>query len=352
MGAKQNRIGNSGDVRAYHFRMRILATGIVLLIAGRALAQADMNVQPPMQEAPKWVVQQIPNPDDPRVQEYAKRQKTRFQLEKELKKIRFEFIHNVKNKEIRAVGIHKIRQYTQPAIFESLLKLFEKEGEDVRRAVLEHLADQKNDEADATIAWAAIFGKDKDYRGEASAVLSRRMKDASKSGDAEGGATFRIKSVVAAGLRSEDIDELTASAQLAQQLKLVEAIPMLINAQITGAQVGGGGGGDDHSLAWIQIGTQQAFVSDLTPVVGDSAVAFDPTVSVITNGVFLRVIDAAVVTYRVDVHNALVGLSSAAWGKPTLKLGWDNRAWHKWYKDEFVPFLAAKALDEKSAEKK
>jgi len=35
-----------------------------------------------------------------------------------------------------------------------------------------------------------------------------------------------------------------------------------------------------------------AFVSDLQPVVGNSAVAFDPTVSVITDGTFLRVIDA------------------------------------------------------------
>jgi hypothetical protein len=324
--------------------VRAIGLGL-MLTSSRCLAQADMNLQPPMSEAPSWVVQQVPNPDDPRVQDYARQQKTRVQLEKELDKIRFEFIHNMKNPELRSVGIHKIRGYTQPAIYESLLKIFGKEDADVRKAIVEHLADQKNDLADTTLAWAAVFGKFKDFRTDASAALARRIKESGKDGDVRTG----IKSVVAHGLRSRDNEELAAAAGLAQQLKLIEAIPMLINAQIQGQVAGGGGGGDDHSLAWILVGTQQAYVSDLTPVVGDSAVAFDPQVSVVTSGTVLRIIDAVVITYQVDVHNALVGLSSNAWGKPTKRFGWDTGQWHKWYKEDFMPFLAQKQAAEKVA---
>ncbi len=316
-----------------------IGLAMLTLTVGRAAGQADVKIDRPMSDAPRWVAQQIQDPDDPRVKEYAKRQKAKRELEKELYRIRFEFIHNIKKAEIRQIGISKIRTYTQPAIYDSLIKIFEKEGDDVRKAVLEHLADQKNEVADTAIAWVAVFGKSKEFRAEAAGVLGRRMKDSTNPTSA----SDRLKSVVAEGLRSEDSEHLSAAAGLAQQFKLVEAIPMLINAQIQGQAVGGGGNGDgDHSLAWIMVGTQQAFVSDLTPVVGDSAVAFDPTISVITSGTVLRIVDAVVVTYHIEVHNSLVGLSSEAWGRPTNKLGWDQGAWHKWYKDEFAPAMAAK----------
>ena len=323
--------------------------GLLLICAGRAAAQADVRVDSPMSGAPAWVASQIQNPDDPRVREYAKRQKVKRQLEKELYRIRFEYIHNIRKTELRQAGINKICSYTQPEIYDSLITIFEKEGEDVRRAVLEHLADQKNDQADTAIAWTAVFGKAKAFRSEAAAVLGKRLKDPTLPAEA----SYRIKSVVADGLRSGNADILAGAANLAQQFKLVEAIPMLINAQIQGqqAQTGGGNGDDGHALAWIMVGTQQAFVSDLTPVVGDSAVAFDPTISVVTSGTVLRIVDAAVVTYHVDVHNALIGLSSEAWGKPTDRLGWDQGAWNKWYKEEFKPFLAQQHAESKTSKR-
>ncbi len=42
-------------------------------------------------------------------------------------------------------------------------------------------------------------------------------------------------------------------------------------------------------VANIYVATQQAFISDLAPIVGDSAVGFDPTVSVVSEGVTLLV---------------------------------------------------------------
>jgi len=332
---------------------RSARASIVLLLsaAGSALGQADVKIQsaqvsgPGGEPIPAWVAAQISDPDDPRVKEYAARQKVRVKLERELGKIRFDYFRTKKT-ETRQAGILKVKQYTDPVIFPSLYKMFEREGEDVRYAILDHLADQKLDEADTVIAWGAVFDKDPGFRSASAERLIRRLHE--KDGAEVSG---RVKSVIAQGLSRADNDTLTSAAKLAQTLKLYEAIPMLIAAQIGGAQtqaVGSGGGGDDHSLAWIEIGTQEAYVADLTPVVGDSAVAFDPTIGVVTDGVYMRVINATVITYRTEVHNVLLGMSSEAWGKPTFKLGWDNNAWRKWYKDEFAPFWAAKQAREKA----
>lgn len=325
-------------------------TSLAILLAGLcargALAQADLKMQAPEGERlPPWIAVQVSDPDDPKVKAYAARQKVRVQLEREMNKIRADYFR-AKRTDIRQAGIMKLRTYNDPVIYPSLLKLFLHDGNDVRFAMLDHLAQQQNDEADTVIAWGAIFDLDPKFRGAATQRLLTRLNET-------GAVSGRIQTVIAEGLRRNANDEVTAAAKLAQTLHLVEAIPMLINAQIQGSQVAGssGGDGDDHSLAWIEVGTQQAFVADLTPVVGNSAVAFDPKIGVVTEGVVLRVIDANVVTYRTEVHNSLIGLSSAAWGRPTEQLGWDNAAWDRWYIDEFKPYWAAKMAKEKAEAK-
>lgn len=258
----------------------------------------------------------------------------RSDAEVEMKRLRAKYFRGIRNPEIRQIGIVKMREYTDPALYPSLMEIFAREGDDVRDAVLDHLRDQRNDQADATLAWTAVFDKKDVMRGAATERLIERTEEAGET-------SYRVKSVVAEGLRRERNYQVAGAAQLAQQLKLFEAIPMLINAQVQGAPRGESEDGDG-ALAWILVGRQQTFISDLQPVVGDSAVGFDPELSVITEGVILRVVDAAVYTYRVEVHNALVDLSSEAWGQPTKKLGWDQRAWRDWYTDEFVPYLAEK----------
>ena len=266
---------------------------------------------------------------------YAAAQNKRVGVEKALKQIRAKYFRATKSAEMRQVGILEIRKYDDPAYFPLLIELFEDEDAAARRAILDHLCDIGTDEADATVAWTAVFDDDKAFRTEAADRIGKRY---AKSGG-ERAVCNRVKSVVAIGLRSKDDDTAAAAAGLASILKLYEAIPMLINAQV----VGGGSGSDngDGALAYILVGRQVAFVSDLQPVVGDNAVAFDPTVGVVTEGVVLRVIDAFVITYRMDVHAALVGLSSDGWGgQSTAALGWDGKKWHEWYAKEFVPHRA------------
>lgn len=306
-----------------------------------ALAQTHTAPQVASPAPAAVVVDAPPDPDSAPGRALAEANKRRVELERDLYKLRATYFRNIRNVEMRQVGLSKLREFTDPAVFPSLLKVFKRDKEDVRGTILDMLEEQASPYGDATLAWAAVFDEDSWYRDAASERLIRRVKSE------EGDPSFYVQSVIAKGLKSGLNREVSAAANLSNVLNLVEAIPMLINAQVTGqtAQVGGGGG--DTSLAWIMVGTQQAFIADLEPVVADSAVAFDPTLGVVTEGVVLRVMDAAVITYRTEVHTALVDLSSRAWGQPTTRLGWDNRAWHDWYTREFKPYW-----DEKEAQRR
>lgn len=287
-------------------------------------------------DAPEWMAKIVPAPDSPEAKAYAAAAKKRVNAEKDLKKIRAQYFRASKNTETRQVGIMKLREYTDPALYPMMLTIFGGEDRDVRNALLDHFADQKTDEADAALAWTAVHGENKDFRSEATKRLSARVTET-------GSVSRRVQSVIALGLKEPANEPVAAAAHLAQVLHLYDAIPMMINAQVTG----GGGGtqdGTDTALAWILVGTQQAFVADLVPVVGDNAVAFDPRLGVVTEGTVMRVIDAVVVTYRVEVNTSLVALSTEGWGgQSTASLGWDNAKWREWYTKEFVPYRASHA---------
>lgn len=252
----------------------------------------------------------------------------RVTLERELRKLRFKnFSSNFT--ELRQQGILKLREYRDPAAFPLLISIFERDRKDVRQAIIDHLLDIGTPEADATLAWGAVYDKEEWFRKAAAAALAKRHKD---SGDVSG----PVRSVIAQSLRSDNETTIAGGAQLAQLLNLFDAIPMLINSQVSMGP--SGGGGDGGSLAFILVGQQQAFVSDLTPVVGNAAVAFDPTLSVATEGTVVRVIDAVVITYRTEVHGALVGLAKAGMNGRPIELGWDGQKWREWYTKEFLPY--------------
>jgi hypothetical protein len=322
---------------ARRFAFGLVVGGLAAVVSGQATV--DVGETPSGGGSPAVV--KIPNPDDPAVKQYAATQKQRVQAEKEMRKIRVEFFDNIRNTEIRQIGISKLRQYAdKPYLYPSLLREFARSGEDVRGGILDMLVAQETDEADTTIAWTAVFDKDPALRKLAAARLRTRIGDGAE-------ATPRIKQVITLGLKpGATEEEIKTAAELANQFNVLEAVPLLINAQVTGAQTGLGGGGGDTSLAYILVGTQQAYVADLEPVVGDSAVAFDPTIAVVTEGTYLRIIDAHVITYRMEVHNALIDMSSRAMGKPTDGFGFDQPRWRTWYTDEFKPFMEARKADE------
>ncbi len=308
-----------------------ITLAITSLLASEAFGQAHQRVVVPRQGRAPAIVE-LPDAASPAVRSEIQQNRSRAEMERELKRIRALHFKSMRNVEIRQAGMDRLKSYTDPIIFPSLLELFRREREDVRRSVLDHLHDQGTDEADATLAWAAIFEKDAWMRVEAGARLRDRT-------DSTGVVSNRVKLAIERGLRGEREREMVAAAELANLLNLFEAIPAIISAQIGADDAGDGQQG---ALADILVATQQAFVRDLQPVVGDNAVAFDPEVGVVTSGTILRVMGAYVVTYRTEVHAPLVDLSTRAWGgRSTASLGWDNPAWHAWYTGELVPYLAA-----------
>lgn len=317
---------------------RAVLSGIcaLALFCGSAAAQEGAA------DVPEWVKKLAIDPQSPQAKRYAEHQKVRLAHEKELRKLRVKHFGPIRKEEIRQEGLLRLREYTDPALFPSLIEIFAREQFDVRAATLDIFEQSRSKEGDTALTWVGIFDEKPEVRA---AAISRLQKRIHQEGETPDG----VRQVCFEGIRSGKVPAMASSASLAVDLNILEAIPWLINAQVTGGPSStgaavGGTGDRDGALAWILVGTQIAFVSDVTPVVGPGAVAFDPQLSVVTEGVLLRVFDAVVITYNVDIHNALQQLGSRAMdGQNLAHLGWNTPAWKEWYAKEFLPYQAEKA---------
>jgi len=312
-----------------------LVTGLAFSLTPLCITSVAIG----QEEAPEWVKSLAIDPDSPSAKKYAQQQKVRVAAEKELRKIRATHFGQSRGVALRQEGILKLREFMDPALFPSMIKIFKREQMDVRLALLDHFLDHQSPEGDTSLAWLGVFDDDQELRAAATERLQKRIAK-------EGKAPETVTLVVYEGLRSGKKAAMSAAAKLAQNLSLIEAIPWLIAGQVQGQTTGAGtaGGESDGALAWIMVGTQTAFVSDLTPVVGPNAVAFDPQLSVVTEGTVLRVMDAVVVTYYLDLNNALIELTEKEWGQPTRQFGWDSPRWREWYRKEFLPFIAERKV--------
>ena len=316
----------------------VFASMLPLALAGVALPAAAQS------DVPEWIRSRVPKPDSPVMQRYAQQQKERMKVDKDLRKLRQQYFSGIRKTEIRQEGLVKLREYTNPAYFPLLVEVFKREGADVKTALLDQFTDCACAEGDGSLAWLAIFDTDEQVRTDAVRRIKLRIA-------ANGKVPDTVKLALFEGIRSSDQSVVTVTAGLTNDLNVIDAIPWLISAQVQSAAVNSAGQDRDGALAFIVVGQQTAFVSDLQPVVGPSAVAFDPQLSTITTGTILRVMDASVITYQVDVHNALVDMTSREWGRPTRGLGWNVPAWREWYQRDFMPDYAKKqqALAEAAA---
>jgi hypothetical protein len=324
---------------------RAICTGLcaLALFCGSAAAQDGITTGAGV---PEWVKKLAIDPQSPAAQRYAQHQKVRVANEKELRKLRVKHFGPIRKEEIRQEGLLKLREYTDPALFPSLIEIFGREQLDVRLATLDIFEESRSHEGDTALTWVGIFDEKPEVRAAAISRLRKRIKTEGETPDG-------VRQVCFEGIRSGKIPAMASSANLAVELQMLEAIPWLINAQVSAPQQQGSGVGSgerEGAMAWILVGTQIAFVSDVTPVVGPGAVAFDPQLSVVTEGVILRVFDAVVISYNVDIHNALQQLGSAAMdGQNLAHLGWNTPAWKEWYSKEFLPYQAKKAAAAQAA---
>ena len=279
------------------------------------------------------------NPDSPEARAYAAVQRERRKAERELNLIKRRHFGQIRVPETREIGLRKIRTFTSEPQIMALVDVFDREERDVRTAVLDHLSTLPNEGGIAPLAWEAVNGEDEWYRAEARRLLAEHWAwklDPEQAVDSgEGGHAAAVRGVIAQGLQSPNDRQAVAAGNLARTLNLFEFIPLMASAQVAQRPVG-----DDQrtgDLGWIMIGRQQTFVADLQPVVSNNAVAFDPQIGVLSDGVLLRIHQAVVTAFRTEIHTNLVDWTSGAWGRSTGHLGYEPDAWKRWYDNEFVP---------------
>jgi hypothetical protein len=332
---------NVGKTAGCLFASLVLSS--LVLTSSLALA-CDPPTSLPSEAVPEWARSIATNPESPQARAFASQQKARQELDRQLKKLRYEHFRATGKAELREAGLAKLRKFTDPAAYPLLVDNFVEESVDTRRAVLDMLLEQRAPDADTTLAWVTVFGKSESSRADANERLFAR---AGATGTYPDGAPL----VVYQGLKHGTEQQRNSSAVLASGLKILEAIPWLIDAQGPSVQTAGIGNTNGGGvLAYILVGRQVAFVSGLTPVVSDSAVAFDPQVSVATEGSLLKIGDAVVTTVSGPIHDSLIQLTSAVSGRDTTYLGYDTKKWHEWYATELRPLLARREAERRLAE--
>lgn len=266
----------------------------------------------------------------PREAELAHRAQVR-EYEMQFRLLKRHYFRSVRNPETVQQGLDELAEFTDPASFQPMLEVFADAPEPVRLAVFDHLAAQ-GDWGLAAIAWSIVHLSDPDdpveqaVSNEATMLLEQRLH--------ERPTPQPVLQVLDSSLRSPVHKLANNAGALAGAINAVETIPLLIFAQATSDDVNEQTG----DLAWIAIQTQQAYVANVQPVVGDDSGAFQPVLGVVSEGVVLRVMDAVAINYRTYIHRSLVAMTTHEWGRSTEHLGYDMKAWWHWYNSEYVPF--------------
>jgi hypothetical protein len=313
---------------------------LALLTPGARADEGDECAASADADSPQWMRELKIDERGEQARAFREQESARKAAEKELRRLRLSHFGIVRKESIRQEGLAKLRTFTDPALYPAMIDAFGREQDDVRATMLDVFAESDTQEGDASLAWTSVFGRDQALRTMAIERLRARIEEAGAQSAGE-----QVRLVIYEGLRSGRAKRQAIAASLANELNLIELIPWLAATQV-GARAQGasaGGGSRDGALAWILVGQQTAYVSDLEPVVAESAVAFDPQLSVVTTGTIMKVNGAVVYTYHYDIHNALVDLSSRNWGRSTRSLGWSYPEWMRWYDQELQPFVKANA---------
>lgn len=226
--------------------------------------------------------------------------------------------------QIRKDNLLQIRRWTDPASWQVLWDAMEEEKDDVRLAMLDHLASQGG-YGQAMLAKIAIRSDEPEMRHEASRRITRPACD-------------EVVAMIDLGLRDSRHAVVNQAGILAGKVDAFAVIPTLIFAQVTADEKK-----TSSDLAWIAMGTRTNYIANVVAVVGDRAGAFQPVIGNLQTGVLMQVKDAMVYTYRSDAHQSLVALTTRDFGQSTADIGWDMKKWWTWFNSEYVPYKQAQA---------
>ena len=319
--------------------MPLPIAALTLLLMASPAAARDLAASPPPRPIPEILLRPIPDagsvPTIPGADPSLTSQRLQRRHEHRaaataIEAIRRRHFGSMRVEAVRREGLERLRDHRSGAALLAMHAALRREGDDVRLAMLDHF-DRQGSAGQAALAFVAIHEPDAALRGEA----TRRLRI-----PADPGALAMLDEA----LRDRRHEIVNRAGWVAGHLQAIAAIPHLIFAQVSADPVRQQG-----DLAWIAIGTQVSYVADLVPVVGAGVGAFQPIVGTIYEGVVLQVQDAVAYTYRSDVHHSLVALTSWDLGEPTDWIGFDPRAWRRWFNETYVPFNLARREQEAAA---
>jgi hypothetical protein len=296
-----------------------MALALIAGIGSLVLVVAPSAAEPPQRHGADPGIARV-------IVEEAERDGGSEELRAAIRRIRREHFGSMRVPERRAEGIAKLRAFDGLSAIEPLYRELRAESDDVVDAMFDHIATM-GEAGQAALAWIAIHDESDSLRARATVRLARP-------------ASAGVLGVLDATLRSTNHMVANRAGSLAGAIGAIETIPLLIHAQAAGDEPSQRSQGD---LEWISFLRQRSYVANLVPIVGTNSGGFQPVIGVINEGALLQVTDAVVVSYRPEVHDSLVRLSSAAWGRPTEGFGYDTDRWLAWYRDEFLPFRVAQA---------
>ncbi len=306
-------------------------------VAFAATARAQTYVVPDASPEP---MKAVGKPSQKAIEIEAERQwnKRRYDTLVELRKIRGQHFHNIKDDAKRSAGIAKLKTLTDPAGFGPMLDVLDGERDDVLLAMVDVFDQDKGNAGEAALIAALFDLESPAARQSARTKISTRL---ASTGKLEPGA----QQLIDAAIRGSSDARRMRALEYVSEAGLVEFIPSLMSGQtfIKGSDEPGGG-----DTANITIGNQLTYVARLRPVVSEGAAAFDPEVGTLNTGTQMRVRNVVVTIRRVEVNAVLVKMADELTGQDTSKLGYDADAWKAWYERSGAPQVQ-KVLDARVA---
>lgn len=249
-----------------------------------------------------------------------------LELRKQVRALRYKHFSSNASDALQARGIEQIARMSDPLALAPLAEELAHCLPNVQEALITHLVNQ-GIPGQIELARIAVYGDDATFDELAALELTEPAPPA-------------VIAILEEALRSEAHQPANVAAYLAHTLNITELIPLLITSQVitsdnqnTGTSSTGGRG----DIAQIAIVNQTAYISGLIPVIGDNAGAFQPVVSVLNEGVVMRVLDAVVIEYRTVVHDSLIAMTGSLPGIEAPQCEWNLSCWQAWYNEIYLP---------------
>ncbi|MEE2681272.1 MAG: hypothetical protein VX641_02755 [Planctomycetota bacterium] len=222
----------------------------------------------------------------------------------------------------RREGIRTLRSIVAPEAFLPMIERFHDQRDDVRDAMLDHLAEQL-EPGQAALAWLAIHARDERLRDRSTQRLKKPPG-------------HLVLDLLDSSLRHPNMHIATHAAHLVNVLEVTEAIPLLINTQITASEVNRRG--IPNGTGMIRSGRQISYIAGVRPVFGPGVAAYQPIVGTINEGFAVESGTGRRLICRPGIHQALVDITSREIGSSTESFGYDVAQWHEWHQSTYLPF--------------